>query len=44
LTEEILFGELENGGTVTIGFDSEKLTFAVDPASAPSKEPEPADA
>jgi ATP-dependent Clp protease ATP-binding subunit ClpA len=44
LTEEILFGELENGGTVTIGFDAEKLTFTVDPASAPSKEPEPADA
>jgi ATP-dependent Clp protease ATP-binding subunit ClpA len=44
LTDEILFGELENGGTVTIGFDSEKLTFSVDPASAPSKEPEPADA
>jgi ATP-dependent Clp protease ATP-binding subunit ClpA len=43
LTDEILFGELENGGTVTIGFDSEKLTFAVDPASAPKKEPEPAD-
>ena len=44
LTDEILFGELENGGTVTIGLDSEKLTFTVDPASAPSKEPEPADA
>ena len=44
LTDEILFGELENGGTVTIGLDSEKLTFTVDPASAPKKEPEPADA
>jgi ATP-dependent Clp protease ATP-binding subunit ClpA len=44
LTDEILFGELENGGTVTIGLDSEKLTFTVDPASAPTKEPEPADA
>ncbi|HEY7700356.1 MAG TPA: ATP-dependent Clp protease ATP-binding subunit ClpA, partial [Vicinamibacteria bacterium] len=43
LTDEILFGELENGGTVTIGFDSEKLTFAVDPTSTPKKEPEPAD-
>ena len=44
MTDEILFGALENGGTVTIGFDAEKLTFTVDPASAPSKEPEPADA
>ncbi len=45
LTDEILFGKLENGGTVTIGLEGEgeKLTFEVDPASAPSKEPEPAD-
>ncbi|HEX6465419.1 MAG TPA: ATP-dependent Clp protease ATP-binding subunit ClpA [Vicinamibacterales bacterium] len=27
LTDEILFGQLEHGGTVTIGFDGEKLTF-----------------
>jgi ATP-dependent Clp protease ATP-binding subunit ClpA len=27
LTEQILFGELENGGTVTIGFEDGKLTF-----------------
>jgi ATP-dependent Clp protease ATP-binding subunit ClpA len=27
LTDEILFGRLEHGGTVTIGFDGEKLTF-----------------
>ena len=27
LTDEILFGKLENGGTVTIGVDAEKLTF-----------------
>jgi ATP-dependent Clp protease ATP-binding subunit ClpA len=43
LTDEILFGKLENGGTVTIGLEGEKLTFEVDPAQAPSKEPEPAD-
>jgi ATP-dependent Clp protease ATP-binding subunit ClpA len=28
LTEEILFGKLENGGTVTIGLDGDALTFA----------------
>ncbi len=28
LTDEILFGALENGGTVTLGFDGEKLTFS----------------
>ena len=28
LTDEILFGALENGGTVTIGHDGEQLTFA----------------
>src|SRR6188474_3470537 len=27
LTDEILFGALENGGTVTIGFDQKALTF-----------------
>jgi ATP-dependent Clp protease ATP-binding subunit ClpA len=27
LTDQILFGSLENGGTVTLGFDGEKLTF-----------------
>ena len=49
LTDEILFGELEHGGTVTIGFDneSEKLTFDVDataPAAPASEKPSPADA
>jgi ATP-dependent Clp protease ATP-binding subunit ClpA len=44
LTDEILFGELENGGTVEIGFDGEKLTFKIDPAGAPRKEPEAAEA
>jgi ATP-dependent Clp protease ATP-binding subunit ClpA len=27
LTDEILFGELENGGTATIGYDGDALTF-----------------
>ena len=46
LTDEILFGKLENGGTVTIGFDGEALTFAVDAelAPAPTSKPSPADA
>jgi ATP-dependent Clp protease ATP-binding subunit ClpA len=30
LTDEILFGKLENGGTVTIGVDGDKLTFGYD--------------
>jgi len=28
LTDEILFGPLENGGTATIGHDGTELTFA----------------
>jgi ATP-dependent Clp protease ATP-binding subunit ClpA len=28
LTEEILFGQLEKGGTVKIGLDGDTLTFA----------------
>jgi ATP-dependent Clp protease ATP-binding subunit ClpA len=31
LTDEILFGKLENGGTVTIGADGDKLTFDYEP-------------
>ena len=31
LTDEILFGQLENGGTVTIGLKDEKLDFAYAP-------------
>ena len=27
LTDEILFGQLEHGGTVVIGVDGEKMTF-----------------
>jgi ATP-dependent Clp protease ATP-binding subunit ClpA len=44
LTDEILFGRLENGGTVTIGVDRDALTFGVEPAAGPvaSREPEPA--
>ena len=36
LTDEILFGKLENGGTVTIGLDpaSDTLTFGMDPSPA----------
>jgi ATP-dependent Clp protease ATP-binding subunit ClpA len=43
LTDEILFGQLEHGGTVHVGFDGERLTFAYDPAPAPgeSAPPEP---
>ncbi len=31
LTDEILFGKLENGGTVTIGMQDDRLTFAAEP-------------
>jgi len=37
LTDQILFGELENGGTVTIGVSGDKLAFSYEPRS-----PEPA--
>jgi ATP-dependent Clp protease ATP-binding subunit ClpA len=44
LTDEILFGRLENGGTVTIALDREKdkLVFRID-AAAPAKTPAPAE-
>ena len=32
LTDEILFGKLENGGTVRIGLQKDRLTFAIEPA------------
>ena len=32
LTDEILFGALENGGTVTLGYDGTDLTFAFAPS------------
>ena len=38
LTDEILFGELENGGTVTIDVADDKLTFAFQPRA---EEPQP---
>jgi ATP-dependent Clp protease ATP-binding subunit ClpA len=38
LTEEILFGRLENGGTVTLGLGEDKLTFEVEGPRAPSPE------
>ena len=34
LTDEILFGALENGGTVTIGAEGDKLTFNYEPREA----------
>jgi ATP-dependent Clp protease ATP-binding subunit ClpA len=38
LTDEILFGRLEQGGTVTIGLDEDHLTFAVDEAASSDAE------
>jgi ATP-dependent Clp protease ATP-binding subunit ClpA len=31
LTDEILFGKLEQGGTVTIGVENGQLTFSYEP-------------
>ena len=42
LTDEILFGRLEHGGTVRIGLADDALTFAIDPAAAPARAPEEA--
>jgi ATP-dependent Clp protease ATP-binding subunit ClpA len=36
LTDEILFGQLEHGGTVVIGLDGERLTFTYAPSPAPA--------
>jgi ATP-dependent Clp protease ATP-binding subunit ClpA len=41
LTDEILFGQLEHGGTVRIGFNGEKLTFAYEPSPPPEAPPVP---
>jgi ATP-dependent Clp protease ATP-binding subunit ClpA len=41
LTDEILFGQLEHGGTVTIGLDVDKLTFTYDPSPGPPPAPAP---
>ena len=42
LTDEILFGRLEHGGTVRIGLADDALTFAIEPAEAPARTPEQA--
>ena len=42
LTDEILFGRLENGGTVTIMLKDDTLEFRID-AAAPAKTPAPAE-
>jgi ATP-dependent Clp protease ATP-binding subunit ClpA len=40
LADEVLFGRLEHGGTVTIGYEGEALTFAFDPGDvAPTAVP-----
>jgi ATP-dependent Clp protease ATP-binding subunit ClpA len=41
LTDEVLFGRLENGGTVTIGATETALTFEVDAAPPEPAEPPP---
>jgi ATP-dependent Clp protease ATP-binding subunit ClpA len=40
LTDEILFGKLENGGTVTIGAEGETLTFEYEPKKNEGAEPQ----
>ena len=39
LTDEILFGQLEHGGTVRIGMDGEKLAFEYRPSPPPAPVP-----
>jgi len=39
LTDEILFGQLEDGGTVTIGLEQDKLAFRYDPEKPPEVPP-----
>ena len=39
LTDQILFGALEHGGTVTIDLADDKLAFAYEPVSAPVSAP-----
>jgi ATP-dependent Clp protease ATP-binding subunit ClpA len=36
LTDELLFGQLEHGGTVTIGVEQDALTFAFEPRTETS--------
>ena len=42
LTDEILFGRLEHGGTVRIGLADDVLKFDIEPARAPARTPEEA--
>jgi ATP-dependent Clp protease ATP-binding subunit ClpA len=42
LTDEILFGRLENGGTVTIGLEDGKLRFSFEAPTTVTKAPAPA--
>ena len=42
LTEEILFGRLEHGGTVRIGLADDRLTFAIEPAETSARTPQEA--
>jgi ATP-dependent Clp protease ATP-binding subunit ClpA len=44
LTDQILFGKLEHGGTVTIGLDGDKLTFSYESLPPPVAPPAPAPA
>jgi hypothetical protein len=39
LTDAILFGALENGGTVTLGLDGDRLAFSYAPLAAPLAAP-----
>ncbi len=41
LADEILFGQLQEGGEVEIDFDEEKLTFSYAPAGSEEEEPAP---
>ncbi|HEX5213853.1 MAG TPA: ATP-dependent Clp protease ATP-binding subunit ClpA [Vicinamibacterales bacterium] len=41
LTDEILFGKLENGGTVTIGVDGDKLAFSYAAREPQLQDPKP---
>ena len=44
LTDQILFGALEHGGTVTIGVSDNQLTFAYEGRPAPTQPPPSASA
>jgi ATP-dependent Clp protease ATP-binding subunit ClpA len=43
LTDEVLFGRLERGGTATIGFDGEKLEFGFEQTGPSSRKSAPAE-